>query len=76
MFSTKKSPIFKPLHTWAPKGFYLGFTIKHRLYYTISELYKVSPDVTFHPVDYLEPWDSVGKGFFLLLEKFLSLSFY
>ena len=37
-------------------------SIKHQLYYTISELHKASPD--FHMVDFHEPWDSVGKCFF------------
>ena len=56
-----------------PKGLYLGFTLKHQLYYT--ELYKLSPDVIFHMVNFHEPWDSIGKCFFML-EKLLSLSFY
>lgn len=74
MFGTKKPSIFKPLHLWTPRAYInLGFTLKHQLYYT--ELYKLSPDVIFHMVNFHEPWDSIGKCFFML-EKLLSLSFY
>lgn len=73
MFGTKKAFHFQAPPFVSPKGLYLGFTLKHPLYYT--ELYKLSPDVIFHMVNFHEPWDSIGKCFFML-EKLLSLSFY
>lgn len=53
MFGTKKAFHFQAPPFVNPKGLYLGFTLKHPLYYT--ELYKLSPDVIFHMVNFHEP---------------------